>query len=55
MKIGDIIKFRDVLPGRTGILISYGNFAPHWWEILDSEGIMVVWPESQLKVIHESR
>jgi hypothetical protein len=54
VKVGDIVKFLDVV-GRTGVLISYGDFAEDWWEILDSEGAMVVWPESQLGLLNESR
>ena len=54
MKIGDIVKFRDVF-GRTGVLLSYGDFAEGWWDILDSEGKLVVWPESQLELVNESR
>ena len=52
MKIGDMVKFRDVA-GRTGVLVSYGNFSEGWWEILDSAGCLVVWPESQLKLINK--
>ena len=54
MQVGDMIKFSDVV-GRTGVLVSYGNFSVDWWEILDSEGRLVVWPESQIEVINASR
>jgi hypothetical protein len=54
MKVGDVVKFLDIA-GRIGTLISYGEFAEGWWDILDSEGRLVVWPETQLSVINESR
>ena len=54
MKVGDVVKFRDI-DGRIGTLISYGEFAEGWWDILDSKGTLVVWPETQLSVINESR
>ena len=37
------------------MLIGYGNFAEDWWDILDCDGKIVVWPETQLEVINESR
>jgi len=50
MKIGDMVRFKD-LEKRTGVLLEYGAFSDGWWSILDSDGQMVVWPESQLEVI----
>jgi hypothetical protein len=50
MKIGDIVKFQD-FAGKIGILLSCGDFSEGWWEILDSKGRVVSWPESQLKVL----
>lgn len=61
MKVGDMIKFKGAfnrLPTgkeRIGTLIGYGNFAEDWWDILDCDGKIVVWPETQLEVIDESR
>ena len=58
MKVGDMVKFCDGVwerPMRIGVLVGYGNFAEDWWEILDSTGVLVVWPESQLEAINESR
>jgi hypothetical protein len=54
MQVGDMIRLRGEA-GRTGVLVSYGNFSVDWWEILDSEGRLVVWPESQIEVINASR
>ena len=54
MNIGDTVKFLD-LEGITGLLLSYGDFSEGWWDILNSEGKIVVWPESQLEVLNESR
>ena len=48
MQVGDVVKFRDV-DGRIGTLIAYGEFSEGWWDILDSEGKLVAWPESQLE------
>ena len=55
MKVGDIIKFKGswATGDRFGMLVSYGNFSEDWWDILDCDGKMVVWPESQLEVISE--
>ena len=61
MKVGDMIKFKgsfNRLPTdkeRSGTLIGCGNFAEDWWDILDCDGKLVVWPETQLEVISESR
>ena len=54
MKVGDVVKFLDV-EGRIGVLLSYGDFSEGWWDILDSEGMLVVWPGSQLEAINEGR
>ena len=57
MKAGDIIKFKGSFDkDRVGMLISEaeGSFNG-WWDILDSDGKLVVWPESQIEVISESR
>ena len=56
MKVGDMIKFEGSFGiDLTGILVSYGNFSEGWWDILTSDGKMVVWPETQIEVINESR
>ena len=54
MNIGDLVRFKD-LEKTTGMLLEYGGFSEGWWSILNSNGKMVVWPESQLEVIIESR
>jgi hypothetical protein len=54
MNVGDLVMFKDI-KGRFGTLISYGGFAEGWWDIFDSTGKLVVWPETQLSVINESR
>lgn len=55
MKAGDMIKFKESFGiDLIGILVSCGNFSEGWWDILDSDGKMVVWPETQLEVIDES-
>lgn len=54
MKVGDIVRFLDI-EGRIGTLIAYGEFSEGWWDILDSDGKMVVWPETQIEVINENR
>ena len=54
MKVGDLVRFKD-LEKTTGMLLECGGFSDGWWSILNSEGKMVVWPESQLEVINESR
>jgi hypothetical protein len=53
MKVGDGVRFRDV-EGRTGVLVDYGTFSDGWWDILDSEGSLVVWPESQLELLEQN-
>ena len=55
MKVGDIIKFKGswATGDRFGTLVSYGNFSEDWWDILDCDGKMVVWPETQIEVISE--
>ncbi len=56
MKVGDMIKFgKNVGLDLTGILVGHGNFAEGWWDILDSDGKLVVWPETQIEVVNESR
>lgn len=57
MKAGDMIKFKGswATGDRFGMLVSYGNFAEDWWDILDCDGKMVVWPETQIEVISEGR
>jgi hypothetical protein len=57
MKAGDMIKFKGSFgKDRIGMLVSYGK--PHWdgwWDILDCDGKMVVWPETEIEVISASR
>ena len=53
MQVGDVIRFRDI-DGRIGTLIAYGEFSEGWWNILDSEGKLVVWPESQLAPLEQN-
>ena len=64
MKVGDLIKFKGSfmkVPGalrkdRTGMLVSEGKESwSGWWNILDSEGGMVIWPETEIEVISASR
>ena len=56
MKVGDVVKFIGSFDKeRIGVLVSYGEFAEGWWDILDCDGAMVVWPETQIEVINESR
>ncbi len=56
MKVGDIVKLNgSFAKERIGVLVSCGEFAEDWWDILDCDGAIVVWPESQLEVINESR
>lgn len=52
--VGDIVKLNGSFDKeRIGTLVSYGEFAEDWWDILDCDGRMVVWPESQLEVVNE--
>ena len=56
MKVGDIVKFTGSFDKeRIGMLLSYGEFSEGWWDILDCDGRMVVWPETQIEVVSESR
>ena len=56
MKVGDMVKLTGSFDkDRIGVLVSHGTFSADWWDILDCDGKMVVWPDSQLKVINESR
>ncbi len=52
MKIGDVVKFRDV-EGRIGTLVAYGEFSEGWWEILVGGGVCA-WPESQLELLEQN-
>ncbi len=52
MKIGDVVKFRDV-EGRIGTLVAYGEFSEGWWEILVGDGVCA-WPESQLELVEQN-
>ena len=57
MKVGDVIKFKGSFnKERSGVLIAEakGNWSG-WWDILDSDGKMVIWPEAEVEVISESR
>jgi hypothetical protein len=57
MKAGDMIKFKGSFDkDRIGVLVKEAeNSFNGWWEILDCDGAMVVWPETQIEVINESR
>ena len=54
MKVGDMVRLKDV-KGATGILLECGGFSEGWWSLLGSDGKMLVWPETQIEVISESR
>tara|TARA_A100001011_G_scaffold245028_1_gene253009 strand:+ start:102 stop:281 length:180 start_codon:yes stop_codon:yes gene_type:complete len=57
MKAGDMIKLNGSFDkDRIGILVSLkdvGSGFDGWWNILDCDGRLVVWPESQIEVISE--
>ena len=55
MKIGDLVRLRDSQARTVGILIADGIFAAGWWTILDFYGEEIVWPETQLEVISETK
>ena len=57
MKVGDVIKFKGSFnKDRAGMLVSEAkNSWNGWWNILDSDGKMVIWPETEIEVIIESR
>ena len=57
MKVGDLIKFRGTFnKERTGMLVSEAkNSWSGWWNILDSDGKMVIWPSTEIEVFSESR
>ena len=57
MKVGDMIKFKGFGDkDMTGILISEANDSWNgWWNILSCDGKIVIWPETQVEVINESR
>ena len=58
MKAGDMIRLVGSFDkNRIGVLVSEANDYGFdgWWDILDSDGEMIVWPESQIEVINESR
>jgi hypothetical protein len=56
VKVGDLIKFKGSFDkDRIGMLVSYGNFSEDWWDILDCDGKMVVWPTTQIEVISGAR
>ena len=52
-----MIKFKGSFDkDRIGVLVKEAeNSFNGWWEILDCDGAMVVWPETQIEVINESR
>lgn len=51
MKVGDLVKLMGSFDkDRFGVLVSYGEFSEGWWDILDCDGSMVVWPASQLEL-----
>ena len=56
MQVGDLVRLKGSFDkDRIGVLVSYGGFSEDWWDILDCDGNMVVWPDSQIEVIDESR
>ncbi len=58
MKVGDMVRLKGSFPGqndRVGVLINCGKFSEDWWDILDCDGRMIVWPETQIEVIDETR
>ncbi len=51
MKVGDLVKLKGSFDkDRIGVLVSYGEFSEGWWDILDCDGNMVVWPATQLEL-----
>ena len=57
MKIGDVIKLKGSFKEtRVGMLVSEtnGNWSG-WWNILDSDGLMVMWPETMIEVLNADR
>ena len=57
MKVGDMIRFKGSFnKDRTGMLISEAKGSWNgWWDILDSDGKIVIWPETEIEVFNESR
>ena len=57
MKVGDMIKFKGSFnKDRIGMLVSEAKGSWNgWWDILDSDGKMVIWPETEIEVIYASR
>jgi hypothetical protein len=58
MKVGDAIKFKGswATGERFGMLVSEAEDSFNgWWNILDCDGAMVIWPETQIEVVNESR
>ena len=55
MKVGDMIKFKGSFDkDRIGMLVSEAEDSFNgWWNILDCDGEMVIWPETQIEVIDE--
>ena len=55
MQVGDMIKFKGSFDkDRIGVLVSEAEDSfSGWWNILDCDGSMVVWPETQIEVICE--
>ena len=52
MQVGDMVRLKGSFDkDRVGVLISCGKFSEDWWDILDCDGKMVVWPDTQLEVI----
>jgi hypothetical protein len=57
MKVGDVIKLKGSFKEtRVGMLVSEtkGNWNG-WWNILDSDGLMVMWPETMIEVLNADR
>ena len=57
MKIGDVVKLITQYDWPTGIIVEQITAQPdnNWFWVLQSDGRRVMWPESQMKMIDESR
>ena len=57
LKAGDTIKFKGSFnKGRVGVLVREAKGSWNgWWDILDCDGKIVIWPETEIEVISESR
>jgi len=57
MKVGDVVKLITQHTWPTGIIVEEIGNVPNqpWFWVLQSDGRRVMWPESQMKMIDESR